>query len=111
MYAMATCLASILRRQDSVDEYGDPAGQYVPVVSGVIASIIEAGNTVFDRATQTPRAVRSINGTFPYGTDVQVGDRVRDDTHSVTYVVMSTTVPRTPGYQPDLVADLKKVTD
>lgn len=63
-----------------------------------------------DYATQTPRAVRTISGLFPPTTDVQVLDRVRDDTYGVTYVVDNVTLNRAPGHQPDLQVTLRKVT-
>jgi len=62
-----------------------------------------------DYATQTPRVVRSVAGTFPPATDVRVLDRVRDDTHGVVYVVDEVTLNRAPGHQPDLQVTLRKV--
>lgn len=63
-----------------------------------------------DYATQTPRSVREVSGLFPPQTDVQVLDRVRDDTYGVVYEVQNVTLNRAPGHQPDLQATLKKVT-
>lgn len=110
MYTVATCTATIYRRQSGKDEYGDPNGQYIPLYSGVQAAIQETTNTVMDYATQTPRAVRTISGLFPPTTDVQVLDRVRDDTYGITYVVDNVTLNRAPGHQPDLQVTLRKVT-
>jgi hypothetical protein len=110
VYVVATCLASVLRRQETIDAYGDPTGQYIPVVTGIPAAIMESGNTVQDYSSQTPRTIRAIDGTFPAGTDVRVNDRVSDDTHGVVYVVVNVTATRAPGHQPDLQVTLKKVT-
>jgi hypothetical protein len=70
---------------------------------------MEASNTVYDYATQTPRTIRQIDGSFPPGTDVRPLDRVRDDTHGATYVVDNDTLNRSPGHQPDLAVSMKTV--
>ena len=110
IYVVATCLASVLRRQAGVNQYGDPAGTYTTVASGVPAAIQETANTVMDYATQTPRSIRTIAGIFPAATDVRVLDRVSDDTHGVVYEVDNVTLNRAPGHQPDLQVTMKKVT-
>jgi hypothetical protein len=88
---------------------GDPAGQYIPIATGIPAGISEASNRVFDYATQTPRTIRSIAGQFPPGTDIRQLDRVRDDTHGVIYQVDNVTLNRAAGHQPDLQVTMKKV--
>lgn len=109
MYEIATCLASILRRQTTTDQYGDPAGSYVPIATGIPAAIQETQNTVMDFATQTPRTIRTIAGSFPANVDVRQLDRVSDDTHGVVYQVDNVTLNRAPGHQPDLQVTMKKV--
>jgi hypothetical protein len=110
IYVVATCTGTILRRQTGVNQFGDANGQYVAVATGVIAAVQESNNTVYDQATQTPRTLRSISGIFPSNTDLRQLDQFRDDTHQVTYVVNDVTLNHAPGHQPDLDADLKKVT-
>lgn len=109
IYVLATCTASVLRRQNSTTALGDPAGPYLPVATGIAAAIQETSNTVFDYATQTPRTIRAIAGQFPAGTDIRQLDRVRDDTHGVVYQVDNVTLNRAPGHQPDLQVTMKKV--
>ncbi len=111
MYVLATCLASVLRRQETKDAYGDPSGQYIQIATGIPFAIQEQNNTVFDHATQTPRTIRDIAGIGPAGTDVRVLDRIRDDTHGAIYQVTNVTLNHAPGHQPDLQVSMKKVSD
>lgn len=110
MYGLATCTVTILRPTVVPDALGDKRSQYIRIATGLPAAIQEVGSTVQSYATQTPRAVRGISGSFPCGTDLQVLDRVSDDTHGVVYEVTNVTQNRAPGHAPDLLANLKKVT-
>jgi hypothetical protein len=109
MYTLANCTATILRPTVVPDALGDKRSQYMPVATGVLAAIREGAKTVQDHATQTPRSIRSITGTFPYGTDLQTLDRIRDDRFNVVYEVQTVTQNSAAGYSPDLVATMKKV--
>lgn len=109
MYDLATCRASILRGT-TTDTFGDPADNATVVASGIATSIRESTRTVFDQATQTPRVVRRIVGTMPSNVDVRDTDRVRDDTNNVTYIVDEVTRSREPGFAPDLILQLKRIT-
>lgn len=108
MYTMATCTCTIFRGT-TVDEFGDLQPANIPVAIGVLAAIKESSVTVQDFATQTPRAVRAPTAYLPYGTDVQVGDRIQDDRYQVSYWVVSTTIDHAPGHQPDISCELKRV--
>lgn len=110
MYAPASCLASILRPTGATTPLGDAAGTYDLVATGVPASITEDSRSTYDRATQTPRTVRTLSALLGSGTDVQVGDRLRDDTHGgLLYVVKTVTQERSYGYLPDLEIDIGRV--
>lgn len=111
MYQPATCTATILRRDpDAKTPLGDPAGVYAQVATGLPASIVEASRRTWDKATQTPRVVRVLTGLLGSGSDVQVGDRLRDDSNGgLLYVVKTVTQPRSYGYTPDLELDLGRV--
>jgi hypothetical protein len=110
MYTLATCTVTILRPTLIADALGDKRSVYMPQTSGVLAAIQETGKVVQDFATQTPRSIRSITGTFPHGTDLQTGDRVRDDRFNVVYEIQTVTQQTAAGYLPDLKATMKKVT-
>lgn len=109
MYVLATCRATILRPTTFTDGGGDTRSSYNQIATGVTAAVQETSNRYFDKATQTPRTIRGFTGSFPSGTDLLEGDRVRDDTHGVTYLVTNTTLNHAPGHQPDLAVTLKVV--
>jgi hypothetical protein len=110
MYQLATCVASILRPTGGTNARGDKVAVYTELVTGLPASIVESNRTTYDRATQTPRTVRTISGLVSSGTDVLIGDRIRDDTNGgILYVVKTATQPRSFGYLPDIELDLARV--
>lgn len=77
--------------------------------SGVVASIVEKNSRTWDPATQTPRVVRVVCGAVSSTTDILTGDRIRDDTNGVLYVVQNVTRPRAAGRTPDAELELKRV--
>jgi hypothetical protein len=109
MYIVATCTASVLRGAGT-DTYGDVTDNSTVVASGIIASIREISRTVFDPSTQQARVVRVTQGVMPSGTDVVNTDQIRDDTYGVTYFVEAVTQDRAPGFTPDLLLQLKRIT-
>lgn len=110
MYQLATCTASILRPTGGTNARGDSASVYNQIATGLPASIVESSRRTFDRATQTPRTIRVISGLVASGTDVVIGDRIRDDTNGgILYVVKTVTQPRSFGYLPDIELDLARV--
>lgn len=111
MWALATCRASIFRGATS-SAFGDPVpNNTTPAASGVLLAVDERGSRIWDPATQTPRVVRVVYGTVPSTTDVLTGDRIRDDTNGVLYLVQNVTRPRTPGRVRDVELELKRIGD
>ncbi|QKV74540.1 hypothetical protein [Amycolatopsis sp. Hca4] len=111
MWARATCRASIYRGTTPSD-FGDPVpDNTTPAATGVLAAIEERDSRVWDPATQTARVVRVGKAAMPSTTDVLTGDRVRDDTHGVLYLVQNVTRPRAAGRVPDVQLDLKRIGD
>jgi hypothetical protein len=108
VYALATCTASILRGT-TTDDYGDTVDVDTAVHTGVLFSIQEMQKTVFDPATQTRRVVRWYQAACQSDIDLLIGDRVRDDTHDVTYIVNDVTQPGGVGWDSDLAIELKRV--
>lgn len=112
MYAPATCLATVLRPTGTLNARGDASATYSVVSTGNPASITEDGRRTWDAATQTPRTVRTLSALIGSTTDIQPGDRLRDDTHGGRlYVVKTVTRERSFAYAPDLELDLGRVGD
>ncbi|MFB9924871.1 hypothetical protein ACFORO_25885 [Amycolatopsis halotolerans] len=111
MWALATCRASIFRGS-TPSPYGDPVpDNTTPAASGVLLAVDERMARTWDPATQTPRVVRVVSGAVPSTTDIRTGDRIRDDTNGVLYLVQNVIRPRTPGRTPDTALELKRVGD
>lgn len=109
MYALASCLASILRGT-TVDQYGDAQDNSTVVASGVPMAIQDTTQRVWDPATQTPKVVHSIECSVQSNVDLRIGDQVRDDTNNVTYIVNNVVQPYGPAWTSDLDVDLKRIT-
>jgi hypothetical protein len=93
-------------------DYGNPVpNNLTPAASGVLLAVDEKTSRFWDPATQTPRVVRVVSGTVPSTTDILTGDRIRDDTNGVLYVVQNVTRPRTPGRVRDVELELKRIGD
>lgn len=97
MNFLATTTVSILRGT-SENEYGDEIDTALPgdvIATGIPASIMEqrtplsprGRRTVMQQANETPRDVRWLNIRLPAGTDVQQGDRLRDENSGHIYHV------------------------
>ena len=108
MYALATCTASILRGTVE-NAFGDLVDAEVAIASGVLAQITERNRTVLEPNSSTPRTVRDIRGVVPSDTDIAENDRLRDDTHGVTYIVVEAIRPGGPAYSRDTELMLKRV--
>lgn len=109
MYAAATCTGTILRG-DALDEYHDRVDNSTVAASGVLARIESRGIRVVDQTTQTPNTVRTPYARMQSDTDIRPGDRYRDDTHGITYVVLDVDQPNQLGRESDLNVGLQRVT-
>lgn len=93
-------------RGTATDGYGDVADVDTVVQTGIAGSIIGRDVTAVDAATGQPKSTRVTVATIPAGTDIRVGDRVKDLTTAVVYTVTSfypLTAPlHTPGIHLDL---------
>jgi len=97
-------------RGTTTDDYLDTVDADTVASSGVPAAIRERTSRVSGGATGQPRVVRVVSGQVRSGTDVRIGDRLRDDTHGVIYTVENVTDPGGPGNTADLELELKRVT-
>ena len=103
----ATTRVSILRGTTE-NEYGDPVDNDTPAATGVPASIVEQSREVTDPTTGTPRVVRFLVGRFYPGTDLQPGDRVKDEQDGTVFIVDVISRPQNPVRAPDVRAELRR---
>jgi hypothetical protein len=108
VYALATCLASVLRGT-STNTYGDVTDNATVAASGIPARIVVESKTVTDSASQTSRVVQRVLGVVGSAVDITDTDRLRDDTHSVVYAVEAVTQRGGPGLTSDLELELRRV--
>jgi hypothetical protein len=107
--ARANTTVSILRAT-AADDYGDEQDLDKTVASRVPASILEIRRTTSRTDSTTPQRVRSLVGRLGAGTDVQLGDRVRDERTATIYIVDDVTEQRGLfGRRPDMRLDLRQV--
>lgn len=108
--ALATTRVDVLRGS-TTDDYADPVDDNTgqPVLAGLACSLMERTRRVFNPVDGTPRIVRYVVGRVPHGTDVQVGDRLRDTGDRTLYMVESIDQPQHPALGLDLRLDLKKI--
>jgi hypothetical protein len=109
MYAVASCLASILRGT-TTDQFGDQVDTGTVIATDVPALITEKSRTVYDPSTQERRIVRVSRGAVQSDTDIRDNDQLRDYTTGITYMVQSVTQAGGAGFVNDLVLELKRVT-
>lgn len=112
MWTLASCRGSIFRGSTTDPTYGHPVpNNTTPLYVRVLAQVDETSSRVWDPATQTPRVVRSVVAQMPSTTDILTGDRFRDDTHGVLYVVQNVTRPQHAGRRGDVEVGMKRVGD
>lgn len=100
MYALATSQITVTRGIATDPVTGDQVPANTVVYQG-IASITEMSNQYFDKATQTPRTVRSLDMAVSSAADVQSGDYVLDTTFNLRYVVQDVVH----GFGPMIIGD------
>lgn len=108
MYALATCLASILRGTGT-DPWGDVGDTGTVVNTDVLTRIAVKTVTTYDSSSQSARTVQQVVGVVGSEIDIVDTDQLRDDTHGITYIIESVTQPGGPGRTPDLELVLRRV--
>jgi len=109
MMAIPTTTVSIYR-----GTYTTPAGDIqdstIPLYTGRPASIMERTRLGIDSTTQTPVQIRFIVGRMASDEDVQISDRIQDETTGIYYAVADIGNLSSPVHTPDLRLDLKRLT-
>jgi hypothetical protein len=108
VYALATCLASVLRGTGT-NTWGDTVDNATVAASGIPAAITVRSRTAQDSATQTSRVIETVTGAVGSNVDIRDTDRLRDDTHGITYSIEAVTQPGGAGLTADLQLELRRV--
>lgn len=107
MISMATTRVSVLRGT-TTDAFGDVQDAATVHTSGIQASLTEASRQTYEPVTGTPRIVRTHVARVPSTTDVTENDRIKDETTSEIYIVVSVTKNSNPALTQPLRLDLKR---
>jgi hypothetical protein len=107
VYSLATSRITV-RRGTTTDQFGDKVPGTTVVYQG-IADIQETSNRYFDRATQTPRTVRSLDMAVGSNADIRSGDYVHDETYNLDYQVLDVELEFGPLTRGDTTCALKRV--
>lgn len=111
MYAFATTTISILRGDDSADEFGDSAPSDSPAYTKIPASIQEQRKVVAGPGSLEPTILRTTTGRVGSGTDVQYNDRIKDERTGTVYQITDMSQNQNPMMTPDIVLQLLRVSD
>lgn len=109
MRAIPTTTVSILRGT-TTDAYGDPVDGTTVAASGVLASLLEQRVGVTTGADDRVQQLRAITGRLPAGTDVEEGDRIRDERTGEIYVIDNVSRVQNPVVMADTRVDLRRAT-
>lgn len=105
MIGFATGRYSVLRGTKE-NEYGDEIDANKVVYTGILGSVVEKTKTAFDPATSRVATLRYLVGRFNHGSDIQDGDRIKDEKTGEIFVVGSISRPTNAIHKSDIVADL-----
>lgn len=108
MYALATGSFSVLRGS-STNVYGDETDAASVVLTGVPMALMPGARGRTSRAEGGLREVDTFTGYAPYGTDLRLDDRIKDETTGEVYVLAVVTTPRTTWGQGDIRVEARRV--
>ena len=106
MLGFPTGKFTILRGTPTTNDYGDQVDTQTPVQTGLSGSVIERTRSNFDPQSSRIVTLRQLTGRFGHGTDIQDGDRIKDEKTGVIYLVTSVFHPTAIVNKPDVVVDL-----
>lgn len=107
MIGLATGRYTVIRGVTAQNDYGDDVSDDAVVSTGNIGAVTERRRTNFDPQSGRVETVRELTGRFRHGTDVQDGDRIKDEKSGDEFVVTSVYRGTSIALKSDLVLDLK----
>ena len=106
MLGMATGTYTVLRGTASFNDYGDEVSDDAVASTGNIGAVTERRRTNFDPQSGRVATLRELTGRFSHGTDIQDGDRLKDEKTGDTFTVVSVYRGTSIAMKSDLVLDL-----
>lgn len=108
MIALATTTVSVLRGTETT-VFGDEADSTTVVQSGVPMAIMAQSQASTRAVDQRAQEVEYCRGRAPKGTDIRVGDRIKDERSLEIYTVTGAHQAGNPVIGQDLAVDLTRV--
>lgn len=111
MWRLPTTTVDVHRGTEASDDGDEVDAAGAVIIAGLRFSLIEQERAVRRHDSPMPRIVRTVTGGAPAGTDIRVGDRIKDLATGFFYSVDATRQPGRPSFVPpaDLVIDLRRV--
>ena len=106
MLGLSTGRYTIIRGTTSTDEYGDEVTSEEPLYEAVQGSVSERRRTSYNPVDSRVSTFRELVGRFGYGTDIQDGDRIKDEATGTVYYVDSVYHGSNFAMKSDVVVDL-----
>jgi hypothetical protein len=106
---LSTSTFSILRGT-TTDQFGDPKDTDQPVRTGIPGSVREIRSIVTTISEGRGQQVRFLVGRLQAGTDIQNGDRIRDEHTGQVYIIDAIDpTPQSPILDTGVRLDLRRV--
>lgn len=107
MLGLAGSRYSIMRGS-TFNEYGDEVDGSTVVHSAVLGSVVERRRTSYDPQSSRVGTYRELVGRFGHGTDIQDGDRIKDERTGDVFLVTSVYKGSNLVHKSDVVVDLSE---
>ena len=108
MMGLSTGRYTVLRGS-SINEYGDEIDGDAVTSQNIQGSVIEKSRANFDPASSRVSTIRYLVGRFNSNSDIQDGDRIRDEKTLEVFVVNSVSRGSNLVHKSDVVVDLTKI--
>jgi hypothetical protein len=106
--ALATTTVTVLRGV-TTSAYGDEQDADTSVATGIPLGLMVASQAGTRSADARPQEVETFRGRMPAGTDIRVGDRLRDERDtSLVYLVTGSHQAPNPILAQDVAVDLTR---
>lgn len=106
MLGLSTGRYTIIRGTTTQNDYGDDETSEDVLYASVLGSVIERRRTVYNPEDGRVATLRELVGRFAHGTDIQDGDRIKDEKTDKVYTVSAVYEGSNFAMKSDVVVDL-----